>query len=66
MINENNHLIEEQDPVKKPDVPDSPRPTSPEPDPDPPRPHPIINPIPGSEPEGETGSDLTDEARTSV
>ncbi len=41
------------DPVKKPEVPDTPHPTSPQPSPDPPQPYPVTDPIPGSAPDTE-------------
>lgn len=50
-MNERNDLQNEPDPIEKPDVPDSPRPTSPQPAPDVPEPYPVKDPpIPDTEP----------------
>lgn len=53
MIEPNNILIDEPDPVERPDIPDTPHPTLPEPAPDPPQPYPVADPIPGSDPSTE-------------
>ena len=39
-----------KDPVRSPDVPETPHPTSPEPAPDPPQPYPVEDPLPGLDP----------------
>jgi hypothetical protein len=52
-----------QEPVREPDVPDTPNPATPYPVEDPPRPYPVEDPMPGSDPGVEPNITPEDEPR---